>query len=251
MNITNKWALITGASRGVGKQIAIKLADLGCNLILHSRKIEHTTALKSTLEEKGIQVYAFAAELSKNEEIVDMLKRIDDLGIDVDFVFNNAAIMTAYYSDFWKVPVEDYRISFEINVIAPVTISMHFAPKMIARGFGRIISTTSGIQKEPELAAYSASKAALTKFVQDMAPKLEGAGVTMNLLDPGWLRTDLGGPKAPNSVESSIPGAIIPALLENGVSGAWYNAQDYTGMTLEDALKKANLVKNTLLCIPN
>jgi short-subunit dehydrogenase len=239
VNVKNKWALITGASRGVGHQIALKLADLGCNLILHARTLEHTAELKVLLEDKGIKVYSVAAELNNPQQVTAMLQTIDGLGVTVDLVFNNAAIMTKYYADFWQVPAEDYRIGFEINVIAPVMIGMHFAQKMLAKGFGRIINTTSGIQKEPELAAYAASKAALTKYVQDMAPKLEGTGVTMNLLDPGWLRTDLGGPNAPNSVESSIPGAIIPALVENGLSGIWYNAQDYTGMTVEDAVRKA------------
>ena len=250
VNVQGKYALITGASRGVGKQVALYMADLGCNLILHSRELSHTKELKSELEKKGGKVFAVQAELSKADQVQAMLKEIDSLVPRVDIVFNNAAVMTKYYSEFWTVPAEDYRLSFETNVIAIVQICRHFAPKMIANGFGRLVNTTSGIRREPELAAYSASKAALTKYVQDVAPKLEGTGVTMNLLDPGWLRTDLGGPNAPNSVESSIPGAVIPALLDNGVSGAWFNAQDYTGMSVEAAVEKAKSVKNSLLCVP-
>ena len=63
--------------------------------------------------------------------------------------------------------------------------------------------------------------------------------VQMNLLDPGWLRTDLGGPNAPNAVESVIPGALVPALLDDGVSGRFFRAQDYAGMTLEQAVEAA------------
>jgi NAD(P)-dependent dehydrogenase (short-subunit alcohol dehydrogenase family) len=250
VNVSGKWALITGASRGVGEQIALYLSDLGCNLVLHSRDLSHTKELKAELETKGIKVFAVQAELSKADQVQAMLKEIDRLIPHVDFVFNNAAVMTKYCTDFWAVSMEDYRLSFETNVIAIVQICTHFAPKMIANRFGRIVNTTSGIRKEPELAAYSASKAALTKYVQDIAPKFEGTGVTMNLLDPGWLRTDLGGPNAPNSVESALPGAIIPALLDNGISGCWFNAQDYTGMTVEEAVKKAKSVKNDLLCVP-
>ena len=250
VNVQGKYALITGASRGIGKQIALCMADLGCNLILHSRNLSHTAALKTELEAKGIKVFAVQAELSNAEQIQTMLKEIDCLVPQVDIVFNNAAIMTKHVPDFWTVPAEDYRLSFETNVIAIIQICQHFGPKMLANGFGRLVNTTSGIRKEPELAAYSASKAALTKYVQDMAPRLEGTGVTMNLLDPDWLRTDLGGPNAPNSVESSIPGAVVPALLDNGVSGAWFNAQDYKGMSVEAAVKKAESVKYKTLCIP-
>ena len=69
--------------------------------------------------------------------------------------------------------------------------------------------------------------AALDKFVRDTVVRLRGTGVTMNLLDPGWLRTDLGGPNAPNSVESVMPGALMPALVDDDVQGKWFSAQDY------------------------
>jgi NAD(P)-dependent dehydrogenase (short-subunit alcohol dehydrogenase family) len=89
------------------------------------------------------------------------------------------------------------------------------------------VNVTSGVKDMPQLMAYAASKAALDKYVYDMAPHLGGTGVTMNLLDPGWLRTDLGGNEAPNPVESVLPGAMVPVLLEDGVSGKWFSAQDY------------------------
>jgi 3-oxoacyl-[acyl-carrier protein] reductase len=79
----------------------------------------------------------------------------------------------------------------------------------------------------PQLMAYAASKAALDKYVYDMAPHLKGTGVAMNLLDPGWLRTDLGGPDAPEPVESVLPGALVPVLLEDAVNGELFSAQDY------------------------
>jgi 3-oxoacyl-[acyl-carrier protein] reductase len=61
----------------------------------------------------------------------------------------------------------------------------------------------------------------------------------MNLLDPGWLRTDLGGPQAPNDPASVIPGALVPALLADGVSGRLFQAQDYAGLSLPAAVEKA------------
>jgi NAD(P)-dependent dehydrogenase (short-subunit alcohol dehydrogenase family) len=75
--------------------------------------------------------------------------------------------------------------------------------------------------------AYAASKAALDKFVHDTAPSLRGTGVLMNLLDPGWLRTDMGGPRAPGAVESVLPGALVPVLVDGEVHGVLYRAQDY------------------------
>lgn len=70
-------------------------------------------------------------------------------------------------------------------------------------------------------------------------PKLQGTGVQMNLLDPGGLRTDLGGPKAPNDPASVWPGALVPALLADGVSGRFFQAQDYFGLNIDQAVAKA------------
>lgn len=91
------------------------------------------------------------------------------------------------------------------------------------------------------LTAYAVSKAGVDKYVRDFAPKLRGTGVQMNLLDPGWLRTDLGGPNAPGDPSSVLPGALVPALLADGQSGRFFRAQEYAGMTLDAALQKALL----------
>jgi short-subunit dehydrogenase len=158
----------------------------------------------------------------------EMLSWGDEIGI----VYNNAAIMTPYRSEWISVPSDDLRLSFEVNVTSLIRICHAFLPGMMERGWGRIINVTSGIADQPELIAYAISKAAVDKFVMDTAPKLNGSGVMMNLLDPGWLRTDLGGPNAPGAVESVIPGALVPCLLDDGTSGKLFRAQDYANTTI-------------------
>ena len=112
-------------------------------------------------------------------------------------------------------------------------------PKIIERGFGRVINTTSGIKDQPEQAAYSASQAALDKFTIDLDTKVEGTDVLINLTDPGWCRTDLGGPQAPNSPESSIPGVAVGAFVNDTKSGRLLGALQFTVMSMEDAVKMA------------
>lgn len=231
-DITGKWALVTGASRGIGRQVSLGLADYGCNVILHSREITHTQTLAEELIAKGVQVYQVAAELSDQDQVDRMLKTVLSLVPGIDIVYNNAAVMTPYRSDWKNVPAEDFRKSFEVNVTALIRICHGLIPGMVERGWGRIINVTSGIQDQPELLAYSISKAAVDKFVTDTARHLKAAGVLINLLDPGWLRTDLGGPNAPNSVESVLPGALVPALLNDGTTGHFFRAQDFAGQTI-------------------
>jgi len=239
VNVTGKWAFITGASRGIGYLIAEFMAEKGCNLILHSRNIKNTEKIAKLAKEKGVEVLEVQAELSDVNSINKMLDEIESKNLDVDIIFNDAAVQIAYRTEYFKTPVEDFTESFMINTIAPAMICYRFLPKMIERGFGRIINTTSGIKDEPEQAGYSASKAALDKYTKDLATVINGTNVMMNLADPGWCRTDLGGPNAPNSPESSIPGILVGAFVDDKKSGRLFGAQDFSGMTLEDAVIKA------------
>jgi len=226
IDLSGKWALITGSSRGIGAQVARGLAEKRCNLVLHSRQKEGTAVLARELARK-VRVIALAAELSDQSQVDRLGQEAQEASGGIDVLYNNAAIMTPFCQDIAMVSADDYRRSFEVNVITPIRLTFALLPSMLRRKFGRIIQVTSGIKEQPELMAYAASKAALDKFVRDMAPRLRGTGVTMNLLDPGWLRTDLGGPNAPKPVESVLPGALIPALSGDELHGQLVCAQDY------------------------
>lgn len=225
--LKGKWALVTGASRGVGKQVALGLAEQGCRLVLHARQLAHLEPLLQELRGRGVEARGVAAELSEGAQVDAMIDGVlRDLG-GVDILYNNAAIQAPWRAPH-TTPSEDYRRVFEINVIALVRLCDRFLPPMVARRWGRIVNVTSGIENIRELLPYSMSKAAVDRYVRDVTPSLEGTGVIMSLLDPGWLRTDLGGDKAPNPVESCMPGALVPVLLEDGApSGRFYRAQDY------------------------
>ena len=187
----------------------------------------------------GVEAYAVEAELTDLDAVKAMLAEIDARGTQVDVVLNNAGMQIAYRVDYLNTPVEDYTESFKINTIAPAMICYHFLPKMMERGFGRILNTTSGIRLDPQQAGYSASKAALDKITIDLGSKVQGTDVMINLTDPGWCRTDLGGPHAPNAPESAIPGIVVGAFADDKKSGRFLNAPHFTGMTLEEAVAKA------------
>lgn len=246
VSVKGKWALITGASRGIGYLTALFMAKQGCNLVLHSRSLENTKKLMDEVKAFGVDAYCVEAELANHQEVVRMLDDIETKGTKIDIVFNNAAVQLTYRNDYFKTPIEDLDLSLRVNFIAVTTICYRLLPRMIDRGFGRVINTTSGIRDQPEQAGYSASKAALDKFTNDLGYKLNGTDIIISLTDPGWCRTDLGGPQAPHAPEDSIPGVAVGAFVNDKTSGRFFNATDFIGMTLEDAVKKgeAQIVSN-------
>jgi 3-oxoacyl-[acyl-carrier protein] reductase len=231
-DIRGKWALITGASRGIGRQVCLGLSEHGCNLVLHSRDQSHTNSLAAELTAKGVQVRQVAAELSDQNQVDAMLTSVLATGPGIDIVYNNAAVMTPFRNDWQNFPADDFRKSFEVNVISLIRICHRLIPGMVQRKWGRIVNVTSGVKDQPEMIAYATSKAAVDKFVTDTAGHLKASGVLINLLDPGWLRTDMGGKQAPNAVESVLPGALIPALLDDATTGQLFRAQDYVGKSI-------------------
>lgn len=239
VDVAGKWALITGASRGIGLLTARFMAERGCNLILHSRCKENTAQIAAEVKAMGVEAVSVEAELSDLNQVEAMLAEIDELGVQVDIVLNNAGLQIAYRTEYLDTPASDYSSSFLINTIAPMMIVYHFLPGMMERGFGRIVNTTSGIALEAEQAGYSASKAALDKVTIDLGYKINNTDVIISLADPGWCRTDLGGPNAPNAPESVIPGIVVGVFADDGQSGRLFRAQDFVGMGLEEAVEQA------------
>jgi len=244
-DVKGKWALITGASRGIGYLSAKFLAEKGCNLILHGRTLDSTANISREVSALGIESYCVSANFEDINQTQIMLAEIDEKGTHVDIIINNAAYQSPYRSEYLKTPVEDFSISFAVNIIAPAMICYHFLPKMLIEGFGRIANTTSGILFDPQQAGYSASKAALDKITIDIGSKVEGTDVMINLADPGWCRTDLGGPNAPNAPESAIPGVLIGIFINDKKSGRMFSAQDFAGKTLEEAVAIAQADYNS------
>lgn len=240
VDLRGKWALVTGASRGIGRLAALCLAQHGCNIVAQSRSLAHTESLLQELQELGVEAYGVEAELASPDDVRRMLREIDEKQTKIEVVLNNAGVQVAYRTDYYQTPVQDYEQSFLINTIAPMLICYHYMPRMVEAGFGRIVNTTSGIRLEPEQAGYSASKAALDKVTIDLGSKVQGTDVIISLADPGWCRTDLGGPNAPNAPETAIPGVVVGAFVNDGKSGRLFAAGNFMGMSLEDAVAKAH-----------
>ncbi|MBN1378873.1 MAG: SDR family NAD(P)-dependent oxidoreductase [Gammaproteobacteria bacterium] len=225
--LNGKWALVTGASRGIGQQIARGLAAYGCNVMIHGRQLQHTEATQKIVSAYTVETCCVAGELDSDEGIQTILEGVATGPGRVDILYNNAAVMSKA-APICEITQAEWMRVFKVNVFAMVQLCNAFTPAMATRGYGRVINLTSGIADQPRLAPYSVSKAAVDKYSRDLAFEYREQNVLVNTLDPGWLKTDLGGPDAWHEVESVLPGALVPALLEdNGPSGRFFAAQDY------------------------
>ena len=229
MQLKDKWALITGSTRGIGQQVAFGLAQQGCNIIVHGRKIEHAEQTLDRLKEYPVQTLVVAGELGNVEQenafIDTILKQLGH----IDILYNNAAIMSQWSDSIYNIPMSEWQRVFEVNLFSLIRISNRFIPIMKQRNWGRVINLSTGMRDTPQLAPYSLSKAALDKYTLDLVSDCKDSNVLVNAVDPGWLRTNLGGEYADYEVESVLPGALIPALLDDfSTSGEIYQAQDYS-----------------------
>jgi len=225
--LAGKWCLVTGSSRGIGRQIAMGLAGEGANVIVHGRVKEHAARTLADLRRFGVETDCVAGELSDLDQAEWLVRKVLDAHGGVDILYNNAAIQ-GDWKEIWDTTIDDWKAVIEVNLLAMVFLSTAFGRGMKTRGYGRIINLTSGIRDKPQLSPYSVSKAAVNKFTQDLAFELRGSGVLVNTLDPGWLKTDMAGPEAELEVETVLPGALVPALLDaDGPTGTEFRAQEY------------------------
>jgi 3-oxoacyl-[acyl-carrier protein] reductase len=225
MKLKGKIAFITGSSRGIGQKIALGLAKQGANIILHGRTIEATTKTRELLNGLGVEVFAVEGKLENLKDIDAMVDVIMKKYGGIDILYNNAAVSVPWKENYWKHTEDEWHHTFQVNVVAMYYLCGAFIPGMVQRGYGRIINLTSGIKDQPELAPYGVSKAAVDKLTDDISVKLINTGVRINTLDPGWLKTDLGGPGAEHEVDAVLPGAIVPALIDDdGPNGQFFSA---------------------------
>jgi NAD(P)-dependent dehydrogenase (short-subunit alcohol dehydrogenase family) len=225
--LRGKWALVTGSSRGIGQQIAMGLAQAECNVVVHGRASNNVAKTLELLAGYDVETAVVAGDLLSGEGVSSTIRGVLDGPGYVDILYNNAAIMNEW-QPVWEIPKQAWQETMQVNLYALIALCNAFVPGMVARGYGRVINLTSGIKETPQLAPYGVSKAAVDKYTEDMAAELRGSNVLINTLDPGWLRTDMGGPDADHDVTTVLPGALEPAFLEDhGPSGQHYAAQDF------------------------
>ena len=184
-------ALITGASAGIGRALAEKLASRGTTVALVARRAEVLDEVRKNIEASGGRAIAVTVDAADPDRVVETIERVDrELG-GLDMVVANAGIggtVHATQMTWAKVaPV------LQLNVMGAIATLCAALPGMVARGRGHVVGVSSlaGIRGLPKTGPYSASKAALSTFLESLAVDLEGSGVFVTDVRPGYVKTDL------------------------------------------------------------
>jgi len=186
-----KYALITGASSGIGYEFVKLFAKDGSNLIITSRNEERLLNIKREIEnEHKVNVLVLAKDLSKREAPEEIYNKLEDENIPVDILVNNAGV--GYHGNFSDTDLERQLKMIHLNVLSLVHLTGLLLPSMIKKGYGKILNVASmaGFHGIPLHGVYSATKAFVLNFSESIAYELEGTGIAVTCLCPGLTKTN-------------------------------------------------------------
>lgn len=195
MEDKTKVALVTGASRGIGRSIAIDLAREGADLVINYRvRADEAEKVVKEIESIGRRAIALKADVSNEQEVKTMIEKIIGIFGKIDILVNNAAIHRG--GRIQKLSTEDWDTVINSILKGTFNCCRYTIPYMIEREWGRIINISSdvGLHGYPGDTAYGAAKAGLIGFSKSLAKEVAKKNITVNVVVPGFLRTDMTAP---------------------------------------------------------
>ncbi len=190
LDLTGRRAIVTGASRGIGEAIAMRLARNGARVALVSRKREALETVAAKLGELGADSIVITANMSRPEDVERIVPSVVQAWDGVDILVNNAAT-NPVFGPIVDLPLEAWDKVMTTNVTGPFLLSRAAAREMVRSGGGTIINiaSTGGIEPSPMLGAYSVSKAAVIMLTKVLAVELGKDGIRVNCIAPGLVET--------------------------------------------------------------
>jgi NAD(P)-dependent dehydrogenase (short-subunit alcohol dehydrogenase family) len=220
-------ALVTGANRGLGLETSRQLLDRGLRVSMTGRDLGATQRALAGLGETGSAGIAVALDVTDGASIAAAERTIVERLGPVDVLVNNAAVLLSESDEVLSIPQDAFRRTLETNLLGVIEACRAFVPGMAERGWGRVVNVSSGAGQLSRMStyapAYSISKAALNAFTRVLAETYRGRGVLANVVDPGWVRTDMGGPAAPRSVREGAETIVwLATLPDDGPTGGFF-----------------------------
>ncbi len=229
--IAPKVALITGATRGIGFEIARQMAQMGVTVILTGRTLIDAEHAANKISAGEMVALPLRLDVTKPAEIDEAVRFVEQKFGYLDILINNAGTL----QDYDKLPTrEQMRDTFEINTIGPYFLTQAMLPLIRKSKAGRIVNQSSimgsianAATRKGGAPAYGASKAALNMLTVLLSRQLQDTNIKVNACHPGWVRTAMGGEEAPMLPTEGAKTAIRLALLsDDGPTGGFFHGEE-------------------------
>ena len=184
----NRVAMITGASVGIGRAVALQMAEKGAKLVLLDMNKETLEKLEEELKAVNAEFMTFVCDVSDEQAVNDAVQAATEKFGGIDILVNNAAIWRVR-NLFWENSIETWRKLFDVNVMGVVYCTNAVLPKMMEKGYGRIVNVASvaGVYGNANMSVYSTTKGALIAMSKSLAKEVVEKGIVVNAVSPGMV----------------------------------------------------------------
>jgi NAD(P)-dependent dehydrogenase (short-subunit alcohol dehydrogenase family) len=226
---SSRVALVTGANRGIGFETSRQLLANGFSVVLAGRdEAALERARRSLPRQHQDRSMIVQLDVTDVASITAAKRHVAEKFGSVDVLINNAAVLLAEGDDVLSISADIYRRTFETNVFGMIDVCRAFVPDMTRRRYGRVVNVSSGAGQLSRMStyapAYSMSKTAVDAFTRLLANTYKANNVLANAVDPGWVRTDMGGPSAPRSPEQGADTIVwLATLPDGGPTGGFFH----------------------------